>query len=327
MRAAYINQTGPADLITVGDLPRPELKPGQVLVRIRAVAFNPIDLYVRSGAVSMPMTFPYVVGTDFAGMIEALGPGISLHRVGDRVWGSNQGLTGRQGAASEFAAIDEDLAYPTPEGQSDIDAAAQALVGITAHLGLFGHGKLQSRETVYVPGGTGGVGSMVVQMAKATGARVATSAGSPDRVALCRTLGADLALNYKTDDIPTRLREFAPDGFDVWFETHREPNLEVSVPLLRLRGRMVIIAGRAAKPVIPIGSFYTRNCSLLGFAMFNASPVEQRAAAEDITRWSKAGLLKPLIAQTFPLEEAAKAQRAMEENTLVGPGKVVLEVG
>ena len=327
MKAAYIEQTGPADSIIVGDLPKPKLGPGQVLVRVRAAAFNPIDLYMRSGAVAMPLPFPYIVGTDFAGTVEALGEGASRFTVGDRVWGSNQGMIGRQGAASEYAAVDETLAYRTPDGHSDVEAAAQALVGITAHLGLFRHAKLQSGETVYVPGGSGGVGSMVVQMAKAKGARVATSAGSPDRVELCRTLGADLALDYKTDDIPARLREFAPEGFDVWYETQREPNLEVSVPLLRARGRMIIIAGRTAKPVIPIGSLYTRNCSLLGFAMFNASPDEQRHAANEITQWAESGHLKPLIGQIFPLDDAAAAQRAMEENKVESAGKVVLEVG
>ena len=153
-----------------------------------------------------------------------------------------------------------------------------ALVGITAHLGLFRFGQLKTGETVYVPGGSGGVGSMVVQMAKAAGARVATSAGSPERVELCRNLGADLALNYKTDDIPARLREFAPEGVDVWYETQREPNLEVSIPLLRKHGRMILMAGRTAKPALPLGAFYPRNCSLFGFAMFNATPEEQRPA-------------------------------------------------
>ena len=327
MKAAYIEQTGPADSIIVGDLPKPELGPGQVLVRVRAAAFNPIDLYIRSGAVAMPLPLPYIVGTDFAGTVEALGEGASRFTVGDRVWGSNQGMLGRQGTASEYAAVDQEMAYPTPDGQSDVEAAAQALVGITAHLGLFRHGNLRSGETVYVPGGSGGVGSMVVQMAKAKGARVATSAGSPDRVELCRTLGADLALDYKADDIPARLREFAPEGFDIWYETQREPNLEVSVPLLRARGRMVIIAGRTAKPAIPIGSLYTRNCSLLGFAMFNATSDEQRHAANEIIGWVGSGHLKPLIGQTFPLDDAAKAQKAMEENKVAGAGKVVLEVG
>ena len=109
--------------------------------------------------------------------------------MGDRVWGSNQGLLGRQGTAAEYAAVDEDWLYPTPALLSDAEAAAMALVGITAHLGLFQFGQLKAGETVYVPGGSGGVGSMVVQMAKAAGARVATSAGSPERVELCRKLG------------------------------------------------------------------------------------------------------------------------------------------
>ncbi len=331
MRAAYIEQTGPIEMIRVGELPDPKPGPGQVLVRVRAAAFNPIDLYLRSGMVAMPMAFPYVVGTDVAGTVEALGPGAKRLKVGDRVWGSNQGMLGRAGSASGLAAIDEDLLYPTPDGQPDAEAAGQALVGITAHLGLFQKGQLKAGEAVYVPGGSGGVGSMVVQMAKAVGARVATSAGSPERVELCRSLGADLALDYKTDDIPARLREFSPDGFDVWYETQREPNFEVSVPLLRRRGRMIVMAGRASKPSLPIGPFYTRDCSLFGFAMFNATPEEQRRCAEEINRWVAAGQLRVPIGRTFPLAEAALAQKLLEENTIGGAGtlagKVVIEVG
>ena len=330
MRAAYIEQTGPPEAIRVGDLPQPVPGPGQVLVRVRATALNPIDLYIRSGMVAMPMGFPHVIGADFAGTVEALGPGATRYQVGDRVWGSNQGMLGRQGATAEYAAVDEALAYPTPEGQPDAEAAAQALVGITAHLGLFRKAQLQAGENVYIPGGSGGVGSMVVQMAKAVGARVATSAGSPEKVELCKGLGADLALNYKLDDIPAKLREFAPEGIDVWYETLRDPNLEVNIPLLRRRGRMLVIAGRAAKPPLPFGSFYPRDCSILGFAMFNASPDEQRASAVDIAKWVEAGKLKPLIGKTFPLAEAARAHKFLEECTIQGTsqvvGKVVIEV-
>jgi NADPH2:quinone reductase len=233
MRAAYIEQTGNPDVIRVGDLPTPQPGPGEVLVRVRAAAINPIDLYIRSGLVAMPLAFPYVLASDFAGTVDKLGDGVKGVRVGDRVWGSNQGLMGRPGVASEYAVVGEEWLNPTPALLPDVDAAAMAMVGITAHIGLFHCGKLQKGEAVYVPGGSGGVGSMVVQMAKAVGARVATSAGHPDRVALCRQLGADQAYDYKTDDIPARLREFAPYGIDVWYETQREPNLEVSVPLLR----------------------------------------------------------------------------------------------
>jgi NADPH2:quinone reductase len=326
MRAAFIEQTGATDVIRVGDLPKPKPGPGQVLVKVGATSLNPIDLYVRSGMITMPMAFPYVIGCDFAGTVEETGPGSSQFRAGDRVWGSNQGLLGRPGVTSEYAAIDEVWAYPTPEQLSDAEAAAWALVGITAHLGLFDHGRLAAGETVYVPGGSGGVGSMVVQMAKAAGARVATSAGHDDRVALCQSLGADLALNYKTDDIAARLREFAPDGIDVWYETQRDPNLEVSIPLLRKRGRMILIAGRAAKPILPLGSFYPRNCSLLGFAMFNAGPDEQRRAADDMRKWSEAGKLKPLVGRTFTLDQAAEAEKFLERATVEGAGGLVGKV-
>ncbi len=322
MRAAYIEQTGPPDVIQVGDLPRPKPGPGQVLIHVRASSLNPIDLYLRSGMIAMPMAFPYVIGCDFAGTVEELGPGASRFRIGDRVWGSNQGLLGRQGVTAEYAAIDEHWLYPIPKNQTDQEAAAQALVGITAHLGLFQYGRLSAGETVYVPGGSGGVGSMVVQMAKAAGARIVTAAGSDSKLDLCRKLGADLALNYRTEDIPARLREFAPDGIDVWYETQREPNLEVAVPLLRKRGRMILMAGRAAKPILPLGAFYPRNCALLGFAMFNATPEEQQRCADDINRWVEAGALKALIGQVFPIAEAARAEQFLDENTIQGAGKL-----
>ncbi len=330
MRAAYIDQTGPVENIRVGAIPRPEPGPGQALVKVNAVALNPIDLYIRSGAVAMPMSFPYVIGCDLAGTVEAVGANVRHLKPGDRVWGSNQGLLGRQGVAAEYAAIDEHWLYPTPSILSDPEAAALALTGITAHLGLFRNGSLKSGETVYVPGGSGGVGSMVVQMARAAGARVATSAGSSEKIDLCKTLGADLALNYKTDDIPARLREFSNEGIDVWYETQREPNLEVSILLLRKRGRMILMAGRTAKPPLPLGSFYPRDCSLHGFAMFNASPEDQGRAAEDIRRWVAEGKLKAIIGRVFPLEETVEAQRLLEENTVQGAGtlsgKVVITV-
>ena len=117
MRAAYIERTGPADSIRVGDLPRPEPQPGQILVRVGAVAFNPIDLYIRAGGVAMPLPFPYILGTDFAGVVEALGDGVSRFRVGDRVWGSNQGTVRSAGGGERnMLAVDEAsrLSDPAP---------------------------------------------------------------------------------------------------------------------------------------------------------------------------------------------------------------------
>jgi NADPH2:quinone reductase len=326
MRAAFIEETGPPEVIKVGELQRPAPGPGQVLVRVHAVALNPIDLYIRSGLVAMPLSFPYIIGCDVAGTVDEMGAGCTRFQKGDRVWGSNQGLLGRQGVAAEYAAVDESWLYPTPALLPDTDAAAAALVGITAHLGLFQFGQLKAGEAVYVPGGTGGVGSMVVQMAKAAGARVATAAGSPERLDFCRRLGADLALNYHSDDIPAKLREFSPEGFDVWYETQREPNLEVSIPLLRKNGRMILIAGRAAKPVLPLGAFYPRNCAILGFAMFNTTADQQRRCAGDIVRWIEEGVLKPLVGRAFPLSATIDAVRFLEEKALKGVGTLIGKV-
>ena len=316
MKAAYINEPGPPENIHVGELPTPELTGREALVRVRAAALNPIDTYIRSGTVKMDLPRPYIVGCDLAGDVEKVGPAAKRFKLGQRVWGSNQGLLGRQGTFAEYAAVDEDWLYPTPDGVTDDAAAACALVGITAHLGLVRDAQLKSGETLFVNGGTGGVGSMVVQIGKALGARVITTAGNEEKVAAARELGADLAINYKTDDVPARVKQFAPEGVNVWWETLREPNFDRTIALLAPRGRMVLMAGRDARPPFPVGPFYVKGCRLVGFAMFNATPDEQRAAANDINRWLAAGQLKPHIDRILPLDEAAAAHRLQEENTI-----------
>jgi len=328
MKAAFVREPGPASSIVYGDFPTPEPAAGQVLVKIAAVAVNPIDTYIRAGAVKMNIPLPYIVGADFAGTVERVGAGVTRVNPGDRVWGSNLGLFGRQGSFAEFAAVDEGWLYPTPAGVRDEDAAAIALVGITAHLGLH-RAQLKAGDMLFVNGGTGGVGSTVVQMAKAMGAKVATVGGSDDKVELAKRLGADVAWNYKTDDVDARIKEFAPDGVDVWWETLREPNFERSFGHLRMRGRMVLMAGRDAKPVFPVGGFYTKDLTLVGFAMFNASQSEQQTAAKDIAAWLQAGRLKPCIDRVLPLSEAAAAHQLQQDNTLdkkgTLAGKIVLK--
>ena len=328
MKAAYIEQPGPAESIVYGELPTPEPRDAEVLVRVGAVAVNPVDTYLRGGAIAMELPRPFVVGCDLAGTVEAVGPRAKRFAVGDRVWGSNQGLLGRQGTFAEYAAVDEDWLYATPESIDDVTAAAIALVGITAHLGLFRDAKLAAGETLFVNGGTGGVGSTVVQMARAVGARAITTAGSDEKTAAARELGADVAINYKTDDVDARIREAAPGGVDVWWETLREPDFERTVALLAPRGRMVIMAGRDARPVFPVGPFYVKGCSLFGFAMFNATPDEQRTCAEAINRWLVEGKLRPRIDRVLPLSETAAAHQLQEDNTLRAAGtlagKIVL---
>ena len=233
--------------------------------------------------------------------------------------------------AAEFAAVDEDWLYPTPEPLPDTEAAAMALVGITAHLGLFQFGQLKSGEIVYVPGGTGGVGSMVVQMAKAAGAASPPPRAAPRESSSAAALGADLALNYKTDDIPGRLREFAPEGVDVWYETQREPeprSLHPPAPQARPAdpdGRPHRQAGPAPGRLL---SPELRDLRLR-HVQCHARPSKRQCAA-DIIRCDRGRQLKPIVGRTFPLAPAAEAHRFLEENTLKGAGslsgKVVITI-
>jgi NADPH2:quinone reductase len=329
MKAAYIQQPGPPEIIVYGDLPKPEPTGAQVLVKVGAVAVNPVDTYVRSGMVAFDLPKPFIVGCDLAGVVEAAGPEVTRFKPGDRVWGTNQGLLGRQGTFAEYAAVDECWLYPTPSGVGDREAAAVSLVGITAHLGLFRNARLQAGESLFVHGGSGGVGLCVVQMGKAAGARVMTTAGSDEKAEACRQLGADVVVNYKTDDVDEAIRTFAPDGLDVWWETLREQNFDRIVEHLGLRGRIIVMAGRDARPPLPIGPFYVKDCSMHGFAMFNAPPEAQQKCAEDINRWLVEGKLRPKIDRVMRLSETAAAHRLQEENTLhmagTLAGKIVLE--
>jgi len=317
MKAAYFDTTGAPDVIRFGDRPTPDPKPSEVRVKVLAASINPIDTYIRSGAAPMPLPKPAITGTDFAGVVDSLGSGVTRFKAGDRVWGSNQGLLGRQGTCAEFICVEPAWLYPTPEGISDEQAAAAALVGITAHLGLFERAQLRANEMVFVNGGSGGVGSMVVQMAKAVGARVITTVSTSEKAALVRDLGADHIINYKTDDLPEKVKDATGGrGVDVWYETQPPIDLDRTVELMAPRGRIIVMAGRQARPSFPNGPFYVKGLSLLGFAMFNMTATEQQVCADDMNRWMREGKLKSLIGKRLPLSETATAHQLQEDNTL-----------
>ena len=329
MKAAFIERTGPPDVITYGDLPDPVAGPREALVRVRACAVNPIDTYIRAGGVAMPLPTPFIVGCDLAGEVVAVGAEVDRLRPGDRVWGSNQGLLGRQGTFAEFAAVDERWLSRTPDGVSDRDAAAAALVSITAHLGLVTRAGLRPGETVFVNGGSGGVGSAVVQVARLLGGRVIATAGSAEKQARVRGYGAELVVDYRTADLIDAVRAAVPNGVDVYWETQREPDFDRAVSLLAENGRMVVMAGRDARPPFPVGPFYVKGCTLIGFAMFKAAAAEQAAAAVDIGRWLAAGGLRVPIDRVLPLSRTAEAH-ALQEAATVGrsgalAGKIVIE--
>ena len=323
MRAAFINEVGPPENIVIGGLPDPSPTGGQVLVRVRAASVNPIDTYIRAGAAPAPdLPRPYIVGSDLAGVVQAVGPDATRFHIGDRVWGANQGVLGRQGTFAELAAIDQRWLYPTPETVSDEQAAAMALVGITAHLGLVDEAKLDAGETILVNGGSGAVGSTVIQMAKALGAQVIATTSGAEKAEYCRSLGADHVLDHSTDDVPRRVHEIVADGAHIWWETARTPNLDTAVAALGRRGRLVLMAGRSARPELPVWPFYSKCCRMYGFVMFQAAPESQRRAGERINRWLASGALKAKIDRVGTLEETVELHRLQESNTIDAAGVI-----
>jgi NADPH2:quinone reductase len=329
MKAAFINRTGGPEQIIYGDLPDPEPGPNQCLVKVAAVDVNPVDTYIRSGAVSAKLHFPYILGRDLAGKVLKTGAAANRFKPGDRVWATGQGWDGRQGTFSELAAVDEDWLNPIPGNVADEDVAAISLVGVTAHVGLFSKAKLTAGDILFVNGGTGGVGSSVVQMAKIAGARVITTAGSDEKVAKARELGADLAVNYKTEDVAERIKQFAPHGVNVWWETLREPDFDKTFSLLAPHGRMIVMAGRDARPVFPVGLFYSKSLTVFGLIILSSAMADLRSAGNDIGNWMSAGKLKAQIDRVLPLAQAAEAHRLQEESTIKKTGaltgKIILK--
>ena len=316
MKAALIHEVGPPENIRIEEIAKPNPEKNEVLVRVGAVSVNPIDTYIRGGANYFPLPSPYIVGCDLAGTVVERGEEVTQFSVGDRVWGSNQGIFGRQGTFAEYVSVDADWLYRIPDGVSDETAAAQALVGITAHLGLFWRGALQPGEIVMVNGGSGAVGSTVIQMARAHGAKVIATAGNQEKLDACRDWGAQCVIDYHQSDIAEQVQRFAPEGVDLLWDTTREPNLDRSVGMLARFGRMILMAGRDARPAFPVGPFYSKSCSLHGLVMFAASAEQQRVCGDAISRDLATGSLVPRIDRVLPLSAAAEAHQAQEHATV-----------
>lgn len=325
MKAAYIEQFGPPDVIRFGDLPMPRVGPRDVLVRVAAVAVDGIDAYIRSGAYPVPVPMPFIIGRDLVGTVVETGPEVAEFRPGDWVWANNQGYDGRQGSFSEYCAVEQDLLYPLPEDLDPLLAAAVLHSGLTAVLALQFKARLQSKETVFINGGAGNVGAAALGIAKALGARVAVTAGGPEKAEWCRKSGADRVIDYRGEDVRRALREFAPGGVDVYLDTTRQFDGDLAVESIARRGRILVIAGLAARTLLPVGRFYQRNATLYGFTVTDATTEELATYAIEINRWLAQGALPARIACRLPLSQAAEAHRLLEAGGVFG--KIVLAPG
>jgi len=329
MKAAYIKELGPAEDIIFGDMSVPVIGASQALVKVVAVAVDPIDTYIRRGAFPMNLSFPFIIGRDMVGIVEVVGCDVKRFSAGDRVWCNNQGYHGRQGTFAEYLAIDERFLYPLPDDADETEAVAVVHSVTTASIGLLREAKLGAGESVFINGGAGNVGSAVLQLATNLGARVIVTAGSDSDLEYCRQLGAERTVNYKTGDIVAAISEFAPNGIDVYWDTTTKPDFERAVPLLSHRARIVLMAGLDAHPPFPVGAFYTKDCSLHGFAITNATAEELQDCAKAINEWLAKGKLLARVDRVMPLAEAARAHQLIEDSLhgrLKLHGKIVLTV-
>ncbi len=318
MKAAFINTTGPASCIRYGDLPEPIVGPEDVLVTMTATTVDPIDTYIRSGSYEVGLNFPFIIGRDMTGVVEGVGQDCTRFKPGDRVWCNNQGYGRRQGTFAERLSVHQNLLYHLPDEAEDKQAVAIFHSALTALVGLVNKAALITGETIFINGGSGNVGTAVLQIAKARGARVAVTAGHPDKIEWCKSLGADLVIDYKRDSVAACLWEFAPEGVNVYWDATKEPDVERALQSLSPRGRMIVMSGLDHISTLPVGPFYTRNCTLYGFTITDRTIGELAESAIAINYLLSKQQLKARIDTVLPLSEAAEAHQLMDEGSPFG---------
>ncbi|NSC25053.1 MULTISPECIES: NADPH:quinone reductase [Streptomyces] len=325
MRAAYINEFGPAHSIRFGPLPDPRPGTHEVLVDVEATTANHVDTFIRSGAVETPVDFPFVVGRDLVGRVAGTGDGVTGFRVGERVWCNSLGHAGRQGAAAERAVVPAERLYRLPDGVAPQTAVTVVHPAATAYLGLVTHGRLRAGQTVVVVGAAGNVGAAMLVVAAAAGARVVAVARARD-AAYCRDLGADVVVDREADGLGDRLARACPEGVDVWADAAGVNDLTTAVRLLARRGRVVLLAGLHTTPVLPAGPLYVRDGSVVGFAITGATAGELAQAAGCVNRLLAGGRLRPREVRVLPLSATAEVHRMLEAGELHGR-RVALTTG
>lgn len=311
MTAAYITAHGPASAILVGPLPTPEPGPAEALVRIQALAVNHVDTFVRSGTWPTATPFPFVVGRDLVGVVERVGSAVSGFGPNDAVWCNSLGHDGRQGSFAQYAVVPEERLYPLPAQADPIEAVSLLHTAATAHLGLSRDAHVQRGETVVIGGAGGGVGSAAIQLARAAGARVIATAAAGD-ADWCRSLGADEVFAYDDPHLEQRIAAAAPDGVDVYWDTSGHQDLTTAVGLLARGGRVVLSAGLSGEDALPTGGLYTKDGSIHGFVISNASVADLAAAAGQINERLAARSLQTRIGLQLSLAETAAAHHLIE---------------
>ena len=313
---------GPADALVAATLQRPVAGPGEILIKVAAAGINRPDLIQRLGYYPPPPGAPATLGLEVAGEVVALGEGAGRWSVGDRVCALLGG-----GGYAQYAVVDARHALPIPEGFDMVHAAALPETVFTVYANVFEHGALKAGETLLVHGGTSGIGTTAIAMAKAAGARVIATGRGADKKARALELGADIAIDTTTEDFAEIAK--AAGGVDVVLDMVGASYFDKNLNALNVGGRIVYIAALAGPVLdVPIMQIMQKRATITGSTLRPRSADEKARLASQIERvvwpWIAAGKLTPVIDATFPLEEAARAHAHLEAGEHVG--KVMLVV-
>jgi NADPH2:quinone reductase len=316
MQAIQITQTGGAEVLVLRELPTPTPGPGEALVQIEACGVNFIDIYLREGRYLSPL--PFIPGQEAAGVVVAVGPGVSSVKIGDRVaW------CGVPGTYTQFAIAPVARLIAIPDGVTTRQAAAAMLQGMTAHYLAYSTYAIQPDDAVLIHAGAGGVGLLLIQMAKRLGARVFATVSTDEKAALARAAGADETILYTREDFAARVRELTGGvGLPVVYDSVGKTTFDGSLACLRPRGILVLYGGASgAVPPFDLiqlsarGSLYITRPTLKDYTATREELVQR---AGDVLGWVADGSLKLRLEHNYPLADAAQAHRDLESRKTTG---------
>ena len=316
MKAIQVKQTGGPDALEYGDVPVPEPKPNETVVKIAAAGVNFIDVYQREGRYKLPL--PFTAGQEGAGVVSAVGTEVKSFKLGDRV-----AFCGVQGSDAEYAAVPADRLVQIPQGVNEREAAAAILQGMTAHYLLHDTFPLKRGQTALVHAAAGGVGLLLVQMAHNIGARVIGTVSTEEKAKLARDAGADEIIFYTQTDFEAETKRLTGGkGVDVVYDSVGKTTFEKSLNVLRPRGMMALFGGSsgAVPPFDPLtltqkGSLYLTRPSI-GHYIITRQELQQRAGA--VFGMIRERTLKLRIEHVYPLEKAVQAHRDLEGRKTTG---------
>lgn len=325
MKALLVDNRGEKPSMVMGEQPTPSPGPGELLVKVKATALNRADLLQKSGNYPPPAGESPILGLDMAGVVEQVGSDVTRFRPGDPVFGLLPG-----GGYAEYCTISEELSLPIPRGWSFEEAAALPEVFLTAWQALVWLGQIGEGETVLIHAGASGVGTAAIQLAsRLFGCRVITTAGSEEKLEVCRNLGADLAINYREEEFSERIRsETGPESVDLIIDFIGAPYWEKNLNSLAQDGRLIILAmmGGAVGDRLRLGPLLRKRLTVRGSTLRNRDARYKKRLVADFWDRTEELFLKrellPVIDSVYDWNDVEAAHRKMEENRNIG--KIIL---